>query len=138
LPTFAALVGGAVPTDRVIDGRDISSLLFDPQAPPVRTAQLYFSRAGHLDAIRDGDWKLFLGNPTERQQLIAQRGERAAPAHQPPLAPALFQLSVDPGEAHDVLTEHPDVAARLRREAEERLPEIRAHTRPAGKVTTPP
>ena len=36
LPTFAKLVGTPLPADRVIDGRDITPLMFDPHAGPVR------------------------------------------------------------------------------------------------------
>ena len=60
LPTFARLVGAELPKDRVIDGRDITSLMFRAGAPPVRDTHLYFTGGGELGAIRQGDWKLFL------------------------------------------------------------------------------
>jgi arylsulfatase A len=134
LPTFAALTGGSLPADRVLDGRDITSLMFDPAAGPVRTTQLYFNGAGHLDAIREGDWKLFLGDDKKRQQLIADRGQQAPLAKQPPLTPALFNLKADIAESTDLLAEQPDVAARLRKLADEQQAEITAHTRPAGQA----
>ena len=60
LPTLAKLIGVEPPKDRVIDGRDITPLMFDPKSGPVRDTHLYFSGAGKLEAIREGEWKLFL------------------------------------------------------------------------------
>ena len=63
LPTFAKLIGVAPPQDRVLDGRDVTSLMFNPQADPVRDTHLYFTATQSLAAIRQGDWKLFLSAP---------------------------------------------------------------------------
>ncbi|MCE9534776.1 MAG: sulfatase, partial [Planctomycetes bacterium] len=60
LPTIAKLVGTHLPNDRIIDGNDISSLMFDAKAGPVRDVHLYFNAQMKLAAIRQGDWKLFL------------------------------------------------------------------------------
>lgn len=37
LPTLAKVIGAQVPTDRILDGRDLSPLLADPSAPPCAT-----------------------------------------------------------------------------------------------------
>ncbi len=55
--------------------------------------------------MRDGRWKLVLGNGSGGRQ--APRGEPFARPYQ------LFDLSRGPGEAHDVAAEHPEVVARL-------------------------
>ena len=60
LPTFAKMTGGDVPKDRVIDGRDITPLIFDAKPGPARDTHLYFAGTGKLSAIRQGQWKLFL------------------------------------------------------------------------------
>ena len=70
LPTFAKLVGAEVPKDRVIDGRDITSLMLTPDAPPVRDTHLYFGGL-KLAAIRQGDWKLFLHTPGDDTEAIS-------------------------------------------------------------------
>lgn len=97
LPTMAKLIGAELAKDRPLDGRDISSLLFDPQALPVRDTHLYFTGAGGLAAIRIGEWKLFLnGIPAVGNKKQAggakQKLEEA-------LTPALFNLTTDVAEA---------------------------------------
>ncbi|MGH7139498.1 MAG: sulfatase family protein, partial [Pirellulales bacterium] len=57
LPTFVTLAGGRVPETPVIDGRDISPLLFGQGRSSPREAHYYF--AGYnVEAVRQGPWKL--------------------------------------------------------------------------------
>jgi arylsulfatase A-like enzyme len=121
LPTFAKLAGVAPPADRVIDGRDITSLMLDPQSRPVRDTHLYFNAQQRLAAIRQGEWKLFVGP--------AASGKPAKAAET-----GLYNLVNDPGERDDVTAEHPEVAARLRAEAEQREAEIIRNRRPVGRA----
>jgi arylsulfatase A len=128
LPTFARLVGTGLPRDRVIDGRDITSLMFRADAPPVRDTHLYFTRGGELGAIRQGDWKLFLKDPAQTG------GAKNAEKKPAPEKPLLFNLAKDPAEATDVAADHPDIVAKLRTEAQQRGKDIQEHRRPAGSV----
>ena len=120
--TLRILAGLDAPTSgRVfIDGRDITPLMFDPKAGPVRDVHLYFNGNGKLAAIRQGDWKLLLIPPA------AAKGEAAAPM--------LFNLADDPGEQTDVAARHPDIVTRLRGEAAKREAEILKNKRPAGTI----
>ncbi len=132
LPTFAAIAGAELPKDRIIDGRDITSLMFDPDAKPVRDTHLYFGANQQLQAIRQGDWKLFLNAPGEP-------GAAGGPDAQKPNAkkdagPGLYNLATDLGETKDVAAAHPDVVAKLLKEATERAAEVEAHRRPPGRV----
>lgn len=132
LPTLAKLVGAEVPNDRVIDGRDISPLMFDPKAGTVRDSQLYFTGASQLQAIRQREWKLFLtALPAAGQKAKAKAADAKAKAAA--AGPALFNLVDDPGEATDVAAAHPDVVTRLKALAADMESEIKAHQRPAGK-----
>jgi arylsulfatase A-like enzyme len=92
----------------------------------------YFTGGSVLGAIRQGDWKLFLMDPTPPRAKQA----KAAKAEKPKAAASLplFNLAEDPAEATDVAPEHPDVVARLRAEAQRREREIQSHRRPAGEV----
>ena len=121
LPTFAKLIGVKPPEDRVIDGRDITSLMFDAKAGPVRDVHLYFNGGSKLAAIRQGDWKLFLLPANEKKK------EKA-------IEPGLYNLADDPGETTDVSAKHPEVAAKLRAEAAKREAEINRNKRPHGTV----
>jgi arylsulfatase A-like enzyme len=123
LPTFAKLAGAEPPSDRVIDGRDFSPLMFDPKSGPVRDTHLYFGFEYHgpstLDAIRQGDWKLFV-RPQRKESKVDFK-------------PALYNLADDPGESKNVASEHPDIVERLAAEARRREAEIQEHQRPPGR-----
>ncbi len=59
LPTFARLAGATLPTDRVLDGHDISSLLTGEQTVANSPYERFFYyRSGELQAVRSGKWKL--------------------------------------------------------------------------------
>ncbi len=115
LPTFAALAGTTRPADRIIDGEDIRHLLsgkFD-QATADKTFYYYFLT--HLQAVRQGRWKLHLPRPKPAPWL----GQFSPNQHIHPdddLAisrPWLFDLGIDVGEEHDVADQHPDVVRQL-------------------------
>ena len=132
LPTFARLVGADLPTDRVLDGQDITSLMFDPNAGPVRDTHLYFAANQNVVAIRQGDWKLFLPVPAPE---AGNKKAKAAKKNGPDSSrPQLYNLSVDPVEANDVAADQPQIVARLQAEAERREAEIKEHRRPAGQL----
>jgi arylsulfatase A len=130
LPTFAKLVGIEPAKERVLDGRDITSLMFNANAGPVRDTHLYIG-GNQAAAIRQGDWKLFLkGDAAEK------KGKKATVKTKPPKGgpvPSLYNLATDPGEAQDVAAAHPEIVARLKQELLTRDAEIQAHQRPAGK-----
>lgn len=136
LPTFAKLVGTDLPKDRIIDGRDITSLMFRADAPPVRDTHLYFTGGGELGAIRQGDWKLFLKAPAQPKPKPKPEKEKEKDGDKKPAPdkPILYNLAKDPTEATDVAADHPDIVTRLRDEAEKRGKEIKEHRRPAGVV----
>lgn len=118
LPTFAALAGTSTPSDRKIDGQDISSLLSGrPSALPHRQP-FFFYHANQLKAVREGSWKLHT------------TGE-------------LYNLTNDIGEMNDVSAGNPQVVSRL----VSRLAEARAdmgdgshegaNVRPCGEAKGP-
>lgn len=126
LPTFAALSGATLDPKRIIDGRDVTSLLREASPAAVRDVQLYYSGgAGSLVAIRQGDWKLFLKMENEKKSKTTESG------------PVLYNLRTDVGETTNVAAAHLDIVARLQKEAHTRDAEITAHKRPAGRVAAP-
>lgn len=62
LPTFTKLAGGTVPTDRVIDGKDIWPVLSGASGALSPHEALFFykrdQKAGHIEGVRSGNWKL--------------------------------------------------------------------------------
>ena len=127
LPTFAKLTGTVPPQDRVLDGRDITSLMFTTDAPAVRDTHLYFTGASKLGAIRQGAWKLFLA---DQQNPRSEKSAAKAEVRDG----TLFDLAKDPYETTDVAAAHADIVTRLRAEAQKREKEIEEHRRPAGTL----
>jgi arylsulfatase A-like enzyme len=108
--TFLKLANVSIPTDRVIDGVDMSPILFG-SGPGLRDTMIYY-RGDELFAIRKGPFKAHF-------QTALGYGSPGAPVvfekHDPPL---LFHLGQDPGERIDVAKEHPEVLADIQRERE--------------------
>jgi arylsulfatase A-like enzyme len=107
LPTSIRMAGGDLPTDRVLDGHDLTGLLRG-EAPSPR-AEVLFYRGTRLMAIRKGPWKA---------HFITQgsyAGNTQPQVHDPPL---LFQLDVDPSEKWNVAERYPEVIAELKAAAE--------------------
>ena len=135
LPTFAKLVGVDPAKERILDGRDITPLMFDPKAGPVRDTHLYFTANQSLAAIRQGDWKLFLAAPANNGKAKKNKASQGAKNEKAATGAALYNLAADPSEAKDVAAEHPEVVAKLQAEAARREAEIQEHRRPAGQLS---
>ncbi len=92
LPTFTALAGGGLPTDRTIDGIDLSGLWTEDAAwTNPRSAYALFGKTGSLEAVIKGDYKLRAG--------------------------ALYNLAVDIQEATNIADSASAVVAELEAEA---------------------
>lgn len=118
LPTFAKLAGAKVPDDRIIDGRDISPLIFGQPAAKSPHEAYFFRNA----AVRCGKWKLHLSG----RDTVRKRPDQ--------VFPALYDLSADVAEDHNVAAEHPEIVERLTKLLKEHRAEIAANRRPAGQV----
>lgn len=135
MPTFVTLAGGQVPTDRVIDGRDIGPLLLGKTTEAAREAHYYFQNY-KLQAVRSGPWKLTVA--TQHQGMAKDAtGVEASPE-----SPRLYNLDEDIGERTDVAAKHPDVVKRLlplALDMAKRLGDGKPGTdvRPAGHVEHP-
>ena len=115
LPTFAALANADVPADRVIDGEDITHLLHGDFEKADSNKAFYFYLRVHLQAVRQGQWKLHL--PREKEPVGAapfSRNNHIAPADRIGFEePFLVDLKNDLGETTDVSEQHPEVVERL-------------------------
>lgn len=106
LPTVAALARAEAPSDRLLDGQDLTPLLWKGQTLPPRP--FFFYRGAQLTAVRLGDWKA---------HWVTQNGygQSQPQFHEPPL---LFHLARDPAERFNVAESHPEVLGELRRHAQ--------------------
>jgi arylsulfatase len=115
LPTFAALAGAQLPADRVIDGEDIRPLFHGEFERANPDKVFYYYLRVHLQAVRQGKWKLHL--PREKEPLGAapfSRNVHIAPADRVGFKkPFLVNLDTDIGETTDVSAAHPQVVEKL-------------------------
>ena len=112
--TCLKLAGVALPTDRRIDGVDMTALLTHG-APSLRDT-VYFYRGQELFAIRKG---VFKAHFTTQNSVEQPSGPQR---HDPPL---LFNLEVDPGERQEIGADYPKVLAELKHLAEKRQSELK-------------
>ena len=104
LPTIAALTGKTLPKNNLIDGLDISGLLFGSIDKSPRTEFIHYTSRGDLEGIRQGDWKLLVKKA---------RNQRNNTPPKPPQV-FLFNLSNDLGEQTNLAEKHPDLVAKLK------------------------
>jgi len=109
LPTFTAMAGAQVPTDRIIDGVDQRALVLGESDDSARKTFYYYVR-NELQAVRHGKWKLKLPNCTENYGF--QGVQANLPAHQ------LYDLGADKEEKKDLARENPTVVAMLQKLAD--------------------
>ena len=124
LPTFAKLAGADLPTDRVIDGKDIWPVITGEAKTPHEA--FFYYRDNNLRAVRSGKWKLHL---TTAKVTAKGLGKDTGPV--------LFDLDSDIGEKKNVLAAHPEVAKRLGSYIETFEKELAQNSRPAGFVDDP-
>ncbi len=133
LPTLVTLAGGKVPAEPVIDGRDLSPLLFGKSAESPREAHYYFANY-NLQAVRQGPWKLAL---VPQPQSLGKKGA----ADDTKTNPRLYHLGNDIGETTNVADKHPEVVEKLKSLATKMGEEIGGQKpkarRPPGIVTNP-
>ena len=118
LPTIAALTGKPLPTDRKIDGLDVTALLHDTAQKSPREEFLHYSSRGALEGIRQGNWKLLVKSKNQKVETL------------------LFDLSTDLGEKTNLAKKHPDKVKSLTARMQELDAEIEAHKRAPWKKTS--
>jgi arylsulfatase A len=104
LPTCLTLAGVPIPSDRVIDGVDMTPMLFG-KGPTQRNLMIYYN-GDEVYAIRKGPYKAHF-------TTFSGYGKDLPAKHDPPL---LFHLPNDPGERFDLATEHSEVVADIQQE----------------------
>ena len=93
-PTLAQLGNAPIPTDRIIDGKDIRPLMFAaPNAQSQHDAFFYYKR-NSIEAVRSGQWKLHIRKDDEEIN-------------------ELYNLENDIGETNNVYDQHPDIVQNL-------------------------
>ncbi|HUV65269.1 MAG TPA: sulfatase [Sedimentisphaerales bacterium] len=102
--TILTLAGAEVPTDRVVDGLDLSPALFGTGPSPRKT--MFYYRGTKLYAVRKGPYKTHFITKSAY-------GKDKEVRHDPPL---LYHLGHDPSEKYDIAKDHPEVIADIGKE----------------------
>ena len=103
MPTAVSLAGGTLPDKPIMDGRDISPLLFGESKVSQREAHYYFS-GYKLQAVRQGPWKLaIVPQPDSGQKNVADAKTN----------PRLYNLEKEIGEVTNVADQHPEIVRNL-------------------------
>ena len=131
-PTCLALAGLTLPTDRIIDGKDISGLLEGKGKQSPHEA-LFFFHHNEIEGVRAGEWKYFqrINHDvypvyTDKDDVLSgwivnkfytNTGKDAEGKTQtiPKLGrlPLLYNMKLDPGENYNVINKYPDVGQRM-------------------------
>jgi len=119
LPTFAAIAGGQLP-DRVIDGKNIWPILSGKSKAHPREA-FYYYQMDQLQAVRSGDWKLFVPMASKKRNWGKPEGKKEL---------KLFNLAKDIGESKNVAAANPKVVKQLLAYAENARKELGDVNRP--------
>ncbi|WP_420792915.1 sulfatase [Lentisphaera marina] len=119
LPTFAKLAGAEVPSDRVIDGKDIWSVIRGEEKSPHEA--FFYYKANSLEAVRSGKWKMHLKRQGKKKKITT----------------ILYDLEQDIGETKDVSKAHPEVLKRLLAYGKAFEQDLKLNNRPAAFVENP-
>ncbi len=111
-PTFAALAGAKMPTDRVIDGKDIAPIILGNPGAKTPHDRFFYQQGGRLAAVRSGDWKLFV------------KGQ-------------LYNLKDDLAEKKNVALANPEVVKKLRGLLADFQKDLAMNSRPVGLAKNP-
>jgi arylsulfatase len=129
LPTLARLAGTAIPTDRIIDGLDITNLIHGTSRSLNPTRPFYYYQHTHLQAVRMNKWKLHLprpANPPWSPNWTKHIDPKDVIDIKEPL---LFDLENDVGEQNNVASAHPDTVQQLLQLAEKARQDIGDYNR---------
>ncbi|MFM8272869.1 MAG: sulfatase-like hydrolase/transferase [Gemmata sp.] len=132
LPTCVSVAGGTLPAEPVIDGRDLSPVLFGESKDSPREAHYYFS-GYNLQAVRQGPWKLAVAPQVDAFDKTTAEAAKTNPR--------LYNLDTDIGETTSVADKNPGVVEKLKALAAKMDAEIGGKAprsrRPAGAVDNP-
>lgn len=100
MPTVAGYCRAKLPSDRKLDGLDVSSLIEGKQKK-IGERVFYYYQRNQLQAVRYGKWKYHLG--LEKRLLNAASDKMEASS------PSLYNLERDIAETHNVVNENPEI-----------------------------
>jgi arylsulfatase A-like enzyme len=124
-PTFAALAGAELPSDRIIDGKNVWPLMSGISgAKTPHKAFFYYSSRGRMEGVRAGKWKL---------RKAGEKGKQKGIPQEPPKI-ELYDLESDISEKTNLAEKHPDIVERLSNMMKDFDEKLTAGIRPVGQL----
>ena len=125
-PTIANICNLEIPNDRIIDGKDISDIIFDKNDAKTPHDCFYYYFMNNLEAIRSGKWKLHVRK--HKKEILE-----------------LYDLENDIGETENICDKHPEIVKdlklkmdKIREDIGDDALEIKGkNNRPNGRVQNP-
>jgi arylsulfatase A len=120
LPTLASWAGAKLPSDRVIDGRDLSAFIKGGANTALPTSPFYYLKSSDkavVEAVRLGEWKY---------RHAAKKSRKSGP-----VGPHLYNLKKDISETTNLIKHYPEKAnalAKMMQDFESTLNEIKHPT----------
>lgn len=105
LPTIAEWVHAPLPAGRTLDGQSVSDVLLGHAGRNAAHREIYYVNNGTCEAVRKDEWKYRRTGAAPGDGISGKPREARE---------ELFNLSFDPGERTNVLTEFPQKAAELK------------------------
>ncbi len=120
LPTIAEATGAPLPKKK-IDGVSLLRNLKGDLTFKPRETMLYYYRRNSLEAVRHGDWKLIFTHPGRKDSGFSpgKDGKPGPNTENYTHEGGLYDLRRDPGERFNVEFDYPEIAAKLRKIADE-------------------
>lgn len=140
LPTLADISGSPLPT-RTIDGVSLLPLIEGDKEANPRESFVYYYNKNDLEAVTDGMFKLVFPHKyvTYAAYVPGNDGQPGRLDNLELTKAELYDLRRDPGERNDVMSQYPEVAARLMRIADLKRQELGDNlTRMKGKENREP
>ena len=135
-PTIAHYCNGNVPSDRIIDGKNVAQLLEGHPNAKSQTEVFYYYQRQQLQAVRWGKWKYHM--PLEEKIMNVNSG-----IVEPFPQAELYDLDKDIAESENLVSQHPEVVAQMEifiRDAREDMGDWGyegKNRRPAGIIDEP-
>jgi len=130
-PTLSAAAGLALPSDRIIDGKNIGGLISGREARSPHNV-LYFYHYEELEGIRQGDWKYFRSinhfiwpQPVDKKSTFMGKIAKGNFADWP----NLYNLDVDAAECYNQAARYPDVCRNMESAMEKWEKQVAANPR---------
>lgn len=98
--TIIDLAKAKIPTDRIVDGKNMMPLLTN-KVDDLGEA-IFFYHGPNLYAVRKGPWKMHVQSVVPYKDITVY------------ITPALFNLENDPGEQYNLNKEHPEIIKELK------------------------